>query len=335
MSHKFILSMGHRNENRGGANNEINWTPGATRALKEAIIARGGEAWIIQEESGSGSEWYPGGLQSAATACVNLAKTKGPFKAYISMHYNGGASPGFHAIFPDSWSAGDQKANNPLDVRLCRRIRDAVKATNTVRMLSWTADSPGVMSERETGVGAQGYRLGEFYGTLGFRATTARVILEASSIDVASERAYINDPNWVRHVYCEAIVDALEDEFGAFREDGGEAPIEPEQPDTQYATPSFRPALEALKHIDAADIPFMVKDGDDWWFLVDREVQAITDTPRLQYAHPDSAHVGPIIPSGTSFYVWFAVIGADGLPYGYTLWGTRIRLWETDFGVRR
>jgi hypothetical protein len=331
VAHKFILSAGHRNTNRGGARNEINWTYPSVVALKAAIIARGGEAWIVQEEDGDGDKsfYVNGGLQQAAQKCVSLAKTLGPFGAYISSHYNGGGSPGFHAIFPDSTTGGvDVKANNPLDVRLARRMRDAVKATNTVGMLSWTADSPGVMSERETGVGSQGYRLGEMYGTIGFRDTTARVIIEAGSIDVAREAAYINDPKWVRYVYAEAIVDALEAEFGDF----GGTPTTP--PPTNYDPFSPEPKLQEMKDRPSGTVPLYVKINNVWWHKTFENVTVVNKTPRLQYA--GSGNVGPDFEPGEIVFVGFDTIVNDQ-PVGYVFNsggdGARIRLSDTDFGV--
>lgn len=228
---RFVIAMGHRNTDRGGAYNEINWTPGCARAIRDAIEARGGKAVIVQEhDSDNDPNWFPGGLQAMARHAVTLAGQYGPFEAYISCHYNGGAGPGFHAIFPDAWSGIDQKANNPLDVRLCENLVAAVRSTNTVSILGWTSHAPGVMSERESGVGAQGYRLGELYGGMGFRDRTARVIIEAGSIDVARERAYINDPHWLRNVYAEAIAEGLEATFGKL----GTKPTEPPVDDDEY-----------------------------------------------------------------------------------------------------
>jgi hypothetical protein len=203
-THQFILSAGHRNTDRGGATGEIEWTYPSCKALKAAIEARGGKAWIIQEEDrdGDSSFFVNGGRQTAAKACVALAAKHGEFAAYISSHYNGGASPGFHAIHPDGWEAPDRKADNPKDVKVCRAIRDRIKATNTVGLIGWTKDSPGVMSERETGAvhNQKPFRLGEFAGTFGFRDKSVRVIIEAGSIDVPRERVFIMDKHWVRHV---------------------------------------------------------------------------------------------------------------------------------------
>jgi hypothetical protein len=228
---RFVLSAGHRNHNGPGALNESDWTYPSVVALKEAIECRGGHAWIIQEEAGgSNPTFFEGSVQEAAEACVALAATHGPFHAYISSHYNVTEKPstqgGFHVIFPDdpNGATDDIKANNQLSVRLCRTIRDHIEKTDTLGILSWAGDSPGVMSEADTRVGSTKEgdtfrRLREFVGTSGFRDATARIILEAGNYSNPQERAFIDDPAWVRHVYCEAIVDALEEMFGDFRVD--------------------------------------------------------------------------------------------------------------------
>jgi len=328
-THKYILSAGHRNTNRGGARGELAWTYPSAVALKAAIVARGGKAWIIQEEDGDADKtFFPGGLQQAASKCVELAKKHGPFDAYISSHYNGGASPGFHAIFPDG-GTGDTKADNPLDVKLCRAMRDAVKATGTVGMLSWTKDSPGVMSEKETGVGAQGYRLGEMVGTLGFRGTTARVIIEAGSIDVAREAAFINDSRWVRDVYAEAIVNALEAVFGKFSAAVKPAPV-PVQPAVTYPAPAAIAALDRYKTGDANTIPAEVDLGDGIIAVyVNDRVRAIRSTPRLLAFDGSTDLVGPAINEGQTFEVDWLIVPA-GKPRVYrTPYGTIVKVADT------
>lgn len=315
-THRYILSAGHRNTNGGGAYREIDWTYPSVVAIRNEIVKRGGQAWIVQEEDGDGDPTFyrNGGLQQAASRCVELAKKFGPFDAYISSHYD--SSPGFHAIFPDSPSGGtDIKANNPLDVRLCRAMRDRVKATKTVPMKSWTADSPGVMSERETGVGAKGYRLGEFYGTLGFRLTTARVIIEASG----TGDPYIWKEGWVTGVYAPAIVDALEDVFGVFRE------AQPEPQPEPNPEPDPKPIYERADPIpELAELPAYVKLPNGAQLIrVDHTVKAIRDTPRLKWASPDSPAIGPDVKAGELFDVQYLVLNADGSLYWYSPWATR------------
>lgn len=323
-THRYVLSAGHRNTNGGGARNEINWTYPSVVALKAAIEARGGKAIIVHQRDGDSDPSFSvgRGLQNVAGLCVALAEANGPFDAYISSHYNGGSSPGFHAIFPDAWSGVDTKANNPLDVRLARAMRDEVKATGTVKMLSWTADSPGVMSERETGVGAQGYRLGEFVGTLGFRDTTARVIIEASSIDVASEAKFINDPFWVRNVYSEAIVDALESVFGKFQ-----STPTPEPPPSNFVS---KKPISALLDLPAYHEVFDAA-GKRIAQLVraDYTVKVNKATPALEYAGA-GAKVQADFNVDDLVDVEYLIINDDGHMYWYTADGIRFAFNDAD-----
>ena len=334
-NHRYILSAGHRNTNKGGAREEITWTYPSCKAIKAAIEARGGRAWIIQEEDGDDDPTFfkNGGLQQAAKHCVNIASRHGPFDAYISSHYNGGRAPGFHSIHPDARSGVDTKANNPKDVDLCRAIRDRVKATNTVGVLGWTSDSPGVMSEKETGVGSQGHRLGEMVGTQGFRDSTARVIIEAGSIDVARERAFINDKHWVRNVYAEAVVDALADVFGAFPQG------RPPAPDKGVAPRRPLPVLTQYKDRVEADVPAVIKVGDDWYFWIGRVVRVTKQTRRMQFASDDAPSVGPDLMPATAdepadeFFAAWGALAENGRPFTHTFFDSRIWLDDTDFGI--
>lgn len=233
-SHRFVLSAGHRNENRGGAIKEIDWTYPMTKRLQAAIQRRGGRAWVIQEEDGDGDPTFcrGHGLQSACRHCTSLASVVGAFDAYISCHYEGSPARGFFGIHPDA--TNDTKAMNPLDVALIEKMAKHVseKTGMPARKLG-RHPVAGVMSEKETGVGAQGYRLGEFVGTLPIRETTARVIIEAGSYSVPADRAMLWDWAWVDR-YCEALVDALEEQFGMFSGEIIEPPPldPPEVPDT-------------------------------------------------------------------------------------------------------
>lgn len=240
--HKFVLSMGHRNTGGGGAA-EAKWTPGATRALRDAIKAHGGQAVILQEVDGLDADpnWFPGDHSAGAKRCVTFLQPKyGPFKAYISMHFNGGGGRGAFAIHPESHDGSDTKSMNALSVNFARRFAARVKATSTVPLLGWMKDGPGVMSERESGVGSQGYRLGELANTMGFdRNKVVRTILEAGGGDNAADRVFLYDSQWVRHIYSEAVVRALKDIFGDFTTAlTGPAKFTPGQA-VQFVTPHF------------------------------------------------------------------------------------------------
>lgn len=342
-SHRFILSGGHRNTDRGGASGERAWTYGSLLAMKAEIEKRGGEAVIVHNldndsDPTDSTNW---GLQRVAQQCVALEKKYGPFDAYISSHYNGtgsNGSSGFHAIIPDAWSGVDVRANNPLDVKLAKAMAKRVGETKTVSLLSWTSDakagSPGVMSERETNVGSQGYRLGEMYGTIGFRERTARVIIEAANISNPQEAAYIRDSRWVKQTYVPAIVTALEDVFGVFSDHETPAP-DPTPVEPEYSEPNVIPQLEALKDHPVDQLPVYVQVGEGdkavYYFPLNRtlEVKAGVTTPRNLYAdrtHP--GRTGADLPSGEKFFGKWGAVNADGEPFAVTLWYTRV--WLVD-----
>lgn len=335
ITHRFDVSAGHRNYDKGGAIGEYDWTYGCADAIRDAIEARGGGAVIVQEQDGDGDpDFFAGGLQAAARYCVSpIAAKLGPPLAYISCHYNGYPA-GFHAIFPHARTGADIKANNPLDVRLCEVLVKHIRKTGTVATLGWTAHSPGVMSEVETGVGAKGFRLGEMVGTMGYRTTTARTILEAGGIQ-SSDSKYIKDPKWVRNVYAEAVVDALEEVFGAFSADAPEIPdVKPETP-SDYPDPVVIPALNGIE-LKKGDTAHGVVDdeGTEYIFVYD-VYRALRDTPRLRYAdiaNTSAANrVGPDIRTGEEFIVAWQVRAKDGKWYGITPFWTRV-LTDPDEG---
>lgn len=318
-----ILSMGHHNDNRGGAAGEFDRVDDHARAVKAEIRRRGGLAWIVQEEDGDGNpnDFTAGGLQSAAMKCVDLASKYGPFDVYLSFHHD--SSPGYHAIFPDSPRGGiDVKANNPLDLKVARALRDAVKATGTVGMKSWTLDSPGVMSEKETRVGEQGSRLGEFVGTFGFRQRTVRIITEASG----NGDPWLTRAGWV-DTYAKAIVDGLEEVFGPMdgigRPDAPDVPTPGPEPEKRWPDPVRIPEL--------ASLPAYVKlDNGAQLIRADYMVRAVRDTPRLMYADPDSERVGEDVKAGQTFGVDYLIITETGGLYFYSDYATRFKFEDLE-----
>ena len=243
-THRYIISSGHRNTDRGGAHREAEWTYPISVKLKNAIHRRGGKAWIIQEEDGDSDPSFcvGRGLQNAARLCVDLANAVGGVDAYISMHYEGGPAGGFFGIFPDARSGVDIGSNNTMDRRLCRIFAKHVEKTGMPKRLAGVVE-PGVMSERQTGVGGQGWRLGEFVGTLGFRTTTARVILEAGNYGTIADRNRIWNDAW-QDRYVEALVDGLEEEYGKFS--GKPTPAPKPEPTTPYVPGASVAATDRL-----------------------------------------------------------------------------------------
>lgn len=344
----LAIGMGHRNTGRGGARDESNWTPGAARALQRRARARGMVAELIAEHDNDDQpDWSDTDRQSAAKVGVrNIERIHGNVNVVIFMHYNGGGAPGAHFIHPDGWSSPFRKQDNPGDVRLCRRIKNHIKATGSVGLLAFQSwmDEPGVMSEKETGAvaGRRGYRLGEMLGVEDWRAHTFRVIAEAGSIDVPREAAYIRDPRWVEFTYCEAILDALEEEFGRFGSGTGTAGhgpilIEPEPIDPGFSQPVRIPELDALKGRPDEHIPAAVHtDSEGWFFFIGRDVRVTRPGGTPRHRLPDETNperTGVNVPEGEVFYAWWGGISGTGRPYAYTLWASRIWLEDTDFAL--
>src|SRR5690606_14858832 len=225
-THRFILNAGHRNTDGGGAwkGPESAWTYPICVKLKAAIERRGGKAWIVQQEDGDNDPSFSvgRGLQNAAYLAADLAKRLGGVDAYLSMHYGAEPVNGFFAIFPDATglspsSSVDVRGNNTLDIRLARVMAQHVAKTGM------PIRGDGTMSETRSGVGIDGYRLGELYGTRSIQPTTARLIVEAGNSLAPNEYALMWSASW-QDKYCEAIVDALEEVFGKFKSGGGTKP---------------------------------------------------------------------------------------------------------------
>lgn len=327
-THQYIISAGHRNTDRGGAHREIDWTYPMSVKLKNAIQRRGGNAWIIQEEDGDADPTFSvgRGLQNAARLCVDLANAVGGADAYISMHYEGGPARGFFGIFPDGVWGGvnDTRAVNPLDERLCEVLARHVEKTGMPKRTAGVV-KPGVMSEKQTGVGAQGYRLGEFVGTLGFRDKTARVILEGGNYVSEADREMLWRDGW-QNQYAEAIVDGLEEVFGKF---SGATP-EPKPEPKPTPAPEPKPEYEKASPVKALadERPFLMTEGGAIFVRADVVVEATKDTPRLKYAG-GAAKVGPDVRKGERFAVDYIIVNNDQSLYWYTPWATRVRYEDT------
>jgi len=218
-THRFILSAGHRNTDGGGAwkGPESAWTYPICVKLKRAIEQRGGKAWIMSEEDGDNDPSFSHGrgLQNVAYLAADLAKRLGGVDAYLSMHYGAEPINGFFAIFPDATGLSpstptDVRGNNTLDIRLARVLAQHVAKTGM------PIRGDGTMSETRSGVGLQGYRLGELYGTRAMQPTSPRLIVEAGNSLSQKEYDLMWSNAW-QDKYVNAIVDGLEEVFGKFK----------------------------------------------------------------------------------------------------------------------
>lgn len=99
----------------------------------------------------------------------------------------GPAARGVFAIYPDWGDDVDADVRDRLGPRVARAIAAAT---------GLPVRGAGVLSERETGVGLTGYRLGLFGQTAAIRATCTRLIIEYGSHDVTADLAIIDTPGF-------------------------------------------------------------------------------------------------------------------------------------------
>ena len=204
MTFHVILTAGHRNTKRGGAPGEFERTPRFARAYTAALREAGCTVHYLQETTKSSSgmpDFYPGSLgqlaQEVATLATSLPKNE-PV-VMLDLHIEDGAAPrGCFAIVPDDPHvppgskdpAADSWRNNAASRALAARVSAAI--AGAAGFVVRVATEPGVMSERESGVGAQGNRLAMFGYTAALRDRMPRLIIEHGNI--AKDRAIIDAP---------------------------------------------------------------------------------------------------------------------------------------------
>jgi hypothetical protein len=115
----------------------------------------------------------------------------------------------------------------------------------------------------------------------------------------------------------------------------GEVGSEQPKPDVpEVPKPLFAKPLPIAELIQFADrdrdvvTALATREVDQFIYVADR-VEAIQDTPRLQYAAMSAPHVGPVLKKGEPFEVTWMVKAGDGNWYYVTDWWTRIRVDHT------
>lgn len=165
------ISYGHHNTDGGNAT-EREQTPKIGAAVAQACRDLGMEVRVVQDEVGLNPSM---GLQDVAQVVVDWDRAGWPVDLYLETHTEG-AGPdarGVFAIYPDTGDDVDHDAE--------RVGRDA--AQRIAQAVGIPLRGDGTMSERNTGVGAQGYRLGIFLVTAAINDHCTRMIIEYGSHD--------------------------------------------------------------------------------------------------------------------------------------------------------
>ena len=183
---RVLIAQGHRNTT-GGNPAEIAITPIAARAIQKALRAAGHIADMVQNDN----DWFEGSLDAVGREVVrrhNLA----PYDLLLDVHFEGDANNtrGVFAIVPDGdglrtvspYLGSDAWRTNTLDQSYALAITREVSAATGPSLRKSGVKLPGVMSERQTGVGSKGYRLAMFGYTAVARDRLVRLVLELGNI---------------------------------------------------------------------------------------------------------------------------------------------------------
>lgn len=183
---RILIVQGHRNTS-GGNPAEVAITPLASRAIQRALRAAGHTADMLQNEH----NWFPGSLDAVGREVVRLHDAK-PYDIMLDIHFEGDANNtrGVFVIVPDgdglrthsAYRGTDSMASNPLDVQYAEAIAHGVGEATGLQLRRSGVIKPGVMSEKQTGVGGQGYRLAMFGYTARVRDGMVRLVVELGNI---------------------------------------------------------------------------------------------------------------------------------------------------------
>lgn len=231
----IALSAGHRNASGGDAH-EKQQTAVLTPAIAAACRALGMDVRVVQGHDGA--DMFTGDLHAVAQTVANWDAAAWPVDIYLEVHtQSSNGARGMFVIYPDWPSASD--TDNDVKDRLGPDIVDRV--TKRTRLTRWT---DGIMSERESNVGAGGDRLGIFAFTSSIRDHAARLIVEFGAHDNAQDLAIVDAPG-----FAVLAGDAVAEAFAAF--------LGWEQPATQPNQPSTPPDDK----IHFAEVPYVISGG--------------------------------------------------------------------------
>lgn len=184
MKLKIALSAGHHNTD-GGSPVEHAITGPLCREYARFFRSQGHDVRVITPDDGMGNSNY--GLQEVAQQVVNWASAGWVVDVYLETHTQGLSDTsvrGCFAIYPDWGSDIDLAVRNALGQRICNAISLATGIP---------VYQGGVMSEKATGVGLGGDRLGIFYRTASIGSKTTRLIVEHGAHTNPQDRAILQN----------------------------------------------------------------------------------------------------------------------------------------------
>jgi N-acetylmuramoyl-L-alanine amidase len=201
---KIALSAGHHNTD-GGSPVEHAITGPLCHYYAEYFRSQGHDVRVITPNDGLGDSTV--GLQEVAHQVVVWANAGWVADLYLETHTQGlndSSVRGCFGIYPDWGSDIDLFVRNYLASRICQAINQAVGIP---------VYQAGVMSEKSTGVGISGFRLGIFLVTAALNNLTKRLIVEHGAHSNPQDLAILQNPFQQKKI-AEASAQAIITYFG-------------------------------------------------------------------------------------------------------------------------
>lgn len=183
---KIALASGHHNSSGGDAIEKEQTGP-LCAAVAKHCRALGMDVRAVQPNDGMG--FIAGSLDVVGNTVVKWADSGWVPDIFLECHTEGGGGTGVFAIYPD-WGTD-------VDTDVQKKLGPLVsKAVALATGLKLGAGGDGVMSEQQTGVGGDGFRLGIFRTTAPIAADTTRLIIEYGAHDKQPDLAIAKAPGF-------------------------------------------------------------------------------------------------------------------------------------------
>jgi hypothetical protein len=254
----IVLDAGHRSTDRSGNPAEMAMTDDLAIAYTAELRRRGFEAFWYQRDidRDSDPDETIGTLNTVAKGLGAWLQSQS-WALMLSLHYDGARSV-LHAIVPDNVGLStaypegrdpnDTAANNPLDRRLGVAIVDRMVRAGLGSPFHGSLGETGLMSERETGVGRQGYRLAVMSATAPSRVKAVRLVIEHGGTSDPAARRFSD--------FARAAADAIESVYG---KPGGTTTT------TTTAAPFPPKPIPAPDVIEAQGYPLTINDPERFY----------------------------------------------------------------------
>lgn len=313
---RIALGAGHRHTkgldgrfvSNGGANPyEFGRNGDKCVALARELRERGHDLYVYTPDDGAGL--FPGNYNDAARSVVSYAAGHNWSPDWFVELHSEGSDPakcGSFVIYPD-----DESGDIDTDVRDHGGIFAEMLTRRTgIAACTILTTSPGVTSEKQTGVGLEGFRLGVFAATqpLNHYGTT-RLLFESGAHSCPHDRA-IMDQESFPDLHALAVADAIEDFSRNHLGWTG-------RPAVEYPAPDLA-LVHALK-----GKRYLLVSGSTEVLAFRRRFRSLVPLVPQRWATDDAPAIGPAV---TSDRLIGLILQDDGDTWGLTSGGARYNL---------